>query len=126
MRTNEENHNQTIIKFIKSLFTNNDLIPLHEPKFIGNEKKYLKQCVDSTFVSSIGRFVVIQPSIYEYSHIFFGLKTHGRLKLALTASDNLPVVKTFLSHVSKQVATICSFMFRSSIITSQKILSNNF
>jgi len=32
-------------------------IPLHEPVFIGNEWEYLKECLDSTFVSSIGSFV---------------------------------------------------------------------
>ena len=30
---------------------------LHEPKFNGNELKYLKHCIDSSFVSSVGRFV---------------------------------------------------------------------
>lgn len=30
---------------------------LHEPRFTGNEWKYLKECLDSTFVSSVGKFV---------------------------------------------------------------------
>jgi perosamine synthetase len=32
-------------------------VPLHEPYFAGNEWKYLKECLDSTFVSSVGKFV---------------------------------------------------------------------
>ena len=32
-------------------------ILLHEPKFIGNEKKYLNQSIDRTFVSTVGKFV---------------------------------------------------------------------
>lgn len=44
------------IKFIKSLF-GKDEIPLHEPKFVGNEKRYLNECIDSGFVSSVGEFV---------------------------------------------------------------------
>jgi aminotransferase in exopolysaccharide biosynthesis len=32
-------------------------VPLHEPKFAGNEWVYLKECLDSTFVSSVGAFV---------------------------------------------------------------------
>lgn len=32
-------------------------IPLHEPKFSGNETKYLLETIDSTFVSSVGAFV---------------------------------------------------------------------
>jgi perosamine synthetase len=46
-----------VISFIKSQFPNQDYIPLHEPRFIGNEKKYLNDCIDSTFVSSVGKFV---------------------------------------------------------------------
>lgn len=45
------------INFIKSVF-GKDEIPLHEPKFIGNEKKYLQECIDSGFVSSVGEFVL--------------------------------------------------------------------
>jgi perosamine synthetase len=30
---------------------------LHEPQFNGNEWKYLKECLDSTYVSSVGKFV---------------------------------------------------------------------
>lgn len=32
-------------------------VPLHEPRFRGNEWAYLKECLDSTFVSSVGKFV---------------------------------------------------------------------
>ena len=32
-------------------------VALHEPRFAGNEWSYLKECLDSTFVSSVGKFV---------------------------------------------------------------------
>lgn len=32
-------------------------VALHEPRFAGNEWLYLKECLDSTFVSSVGKFV---------------------------------------------------------------------
>lgn len=48
---------QKIVDFIKQTFNTNEFIPLHEPRFIGNEKKYLNDCIDSTFVSSVGKFV---------------------------------------------------------------------
>ncbi len=35
----------------------NGPVPLHAPIFAGNEWEYLKQCLDSTFVSSVGEFV---------------------------------------------------------------------
>ncbi len=34
-----------------------EMIPLHEPNFIGNEKKYVMDCLESTFVSSVGKYV---------------------------------------------------------------------
>ncbi len=47
-----------ISKFIRETYKNkNEYIPLHEPRFLGNEKKYLNECIDSTFVSSVGEFV---------------------------------------------------------------------
>jgi len=46
-----------IVDFIKQTFNTKEFIPLHEPKFIGNEKKYLNDCIDSTFVSSVGKYV---------------------------------------------------------------------
>lgn len=45
------------IHFIQDLYQTKEFIPLHEPRFIGNEKKYLNECIDSTFVSSVGKFV---------------------------------------------------------------------
>ena len=48
---------QKIVDFIKKTFNTNEFIPLHEPRFNGNEKKYLNDCIDSTFVSSVGKYV---------------------------------------------------------------------
>ena len=48
---------QNIIDFIQNTFSTKEFIPLHEPRFIGNEKKYLNDCIDSTFVSSVGKYV---------------------------------------------------------------------
>lgn len=45
------------IDFIKELYGNQEFTPLSVPKFIGNEKKYLEECIDTTFVSSVGKFV---------------------------------------------------------------------
>ena len=46
-----------VIGFIKELYNNKDFVPLAVPVFIGNEKKYLNECIDTTFVSSVGKFV---------------------------------------------------------------------
>jgi perosamine synthetase len=46
-----------VIGFIKNQFNNKAFIPLHEPRFLGNEKKYVADTIDSTFVSSVGAYV---------------------------------------------------------------------
>jgi perosamine synthetase len=45
------------ILFIKNKFGNLDFVPLHAPKFSGNEKEYLLDTIDSSFVSSVGAYV---------------------------------------------------------------------
>lgn len=45
------------IQFIRNKFKTEDYIPLHIPLFKGNEKRYLNECIDSTYVSSVGPFV---------------------------------------------------------------------
>ena len=35
-----------VIEFIQGVYKTVGVIPLHEPKFIGNEKKYLNKCID--------------------------------------------------------------------------------
>jgi aminotransferase in exopolysaccharide biosynthesis len=50
------NLSQNIVNAIKSVVGNGPQA-LHEPRFNGNEWAYLKECLDSTFVSSVGKFV---------------------------------------------------------------------
>jgi perosamine synthetase len=46
-----------VTEYIKELYETQDFIPLHVPKFRGKEKEYLERCIDTTFVSSVGKFV---------------------------------------------------------------------
>ena len=46
-----------VTDFIHDLYGVQDFVPLAVPVFIGNEKKYLNECIDTTFVSSVGKFV---------------------------------------------------------------------
>ena len=48
--------NSDVIQFIKTLY-NSESVGLHPPVFLGNEKKYLDDCIDTTFVSSVGAYV---------------------------------------------------------------------
>lgn len=45
------------IEFVRDQYKTMDFIPLHEPRFHGNEKKYVMETLDSTFVSSVGFYV---------------------------------------------------------------------
>ena len=46
-----------LAKFIQDKYRTNSFIPLHEPRFIGREKEFVSQTIDSTFVSSVGQYV---------------------------------------------------------------------
>lgn len=63
------NEFKEIVNFIRELYkTPEGFIPLHAPVFNGNEKKYLEECIDSTFVSSVGKFVdLFEEKIAEYT-----------------------------------------------------------
>lgn len=50
--------NNQIIEHIRSLFAQPEgFIGLHEPRFLGNEGKYVQDAINSTFVSSVGAYV---------------------------------------------------------------------
>jgi perosamine synthetase len=48
---------EKIVSFIKSLYPTENPVPLHAPRFTGNEKKYLIDCIESTYVSYVGQYV---------------------------------------------------------------------
>ena len=46
-----------VTEHIKNIYGTREFIPLHVPRFRGKEKEYLEHCIDTTFVSSVGKFV---------------------------------------------------------------------
>lgn len=65
-----------IVDFIRSLYPNRENIPLHEPWFGGNEKKYVQDCIDSTFVSSVGKYVTqFEEMIRDYTGAKYAVAT---------------------------------------------------
>ncbi len=46
-----------VAEFIRSIYPTNDVIPLHAPTFGEQEKANVLATIDSTFVSSVGRYV---------------------------------------------------------------------
>jgi len=67
---------EEVIGFIQKTYSTQGFIPLHEPKFVGNEKRYLTECVDSTFVSSVGKFVdEFEAKIANYTGAKYAIAT---------------------------------------------------
>lgn len=48
---------ERLISFIQDYYKTTEFIPLHAPQFEGNERKYVLDTLDSTFVSSVGAYV---------------------------------------------------------------------
>ncbi len=64
------------INFVRSTYNTKKNIALHEPKFIGSEKKFLNQCIDSTYVSSVGKFVdKFEKKITKYTGAKYAIAT---------------------------------------------------
>jgi len=62
--------------FVQELYGTTEFIPLHSPRFDGNEKKYLLQTIDSTFVSSVGHFVdTFEQGIADFTGVNYAIAT---------------------------------------------------
>jgi len=67
-----------VVDFIRSVYKTDSFIPLHEPRFLGNEKEYLNECIDSTFVSSVGKFVdEFEKKIASYTGAKYAVATNN-------------------------------------------------
>ncbi|NPA53101.1 MAG: LegC family aminotransferase, partial [Aquificae bacterium] len=95
-----------IVDFIKKLYKK-DFVPLHEPVFMGNEKKYVNECIDSTFVSSVGEFVNrVEERLCEITGSKYAIATvngtsalHIALKLS-GVKENTEVITQPLTFVA--------------------------
>lgn len=85
-----------IIQFIRKTFNEESaFIPLHAPTFNGNEKKYLLETIDSTFVSSVGQFV----NQFEED---FAKYTGARYAIACVNGTNALQIALVLSEVTSE------------------------
>lgn len=86
---------EKIIKAIREVYqVKDEFIPLHAPLFKGNEKKYVAETIDSTFVSSVGAFVnKFEEDIAKYTGAKYGIAIANgtsALHLALIVSGVQP------------------------------------
>lgn len=57
-----------LVEKIRDIYQTNDFIPLHAPQFFAQDKVYVNDAIDSTFVSSIGKYVVeFEAQIAHYT-----------------------------------------------------------
>lgn len=65
-----------LISFIREYYKTRDFIPLHAPAFEGNERKYVLDTLDSTFVSSVGHYVdEFEKQITNYTKAKYAIAT---------------------------------------------------
>lgn len=81
-----------IIAFIRELYKSPDQpILLHKPQFAGNEKAYVAECIESSFVSSVGQWVVrFEQSVSDYTgarHAVATVNGTAALHVALLLAD---------------------------------------
>ena len=82
------------VKFVQELYGTTGFIPLHAPQFRGNEKKYLNECIDSTYVSSVGKFVdEFEEKIAEY--------TGSKYAIAISNGTSALHIALLLANVEK-------------------------
>lgn len=88
---------------------------LHEPQFAGNEWAYLKECLDSTYVSSIGKFVDrFEAQIAEYTGAKHAVAVcngtaalHVALQLSGVAAGDEVIVPALTFAATANAVTYC-------------------
>jgi len=88
---------------------------LHEPNFAGNEWLYLKECLDSTFVSSVGKFVDrFEADLVAYTGAKYAVAVvngtaalHIALKLAGVKADDEVLIPALTFVATANAVTYC-------------------
>lgn len=94
------------VRFVRDWYGTDGTIPLHEPRFYGNEDKYVRETLRSTFVSSVGKYVDrFEQDVAEYTGADYTIATvngTAALHIALIilgAKDNCEVITPSLTFV---------------------------
>ncbi len=98
---------QKVVDFIREIYKTEAFLPLHEPRFFGNEKKYVNDTIDSTFVSSVGKYVDrFEQMVAEFTGAGYAIATsngtsalHVGLKLS-GVDDTCEVITQPLTFIA--------------------------
>jgi aminotransferase in exopolysaccharide biosynthesis len=91
-------------------------VKLHEPTFDGNEWNYLKECLDSTYVSSVGKFVdKFESNIVNFTGAKYAISVvngtaglHIALKLSGVKDDDEVLVPALTFVATANAVTYCN------------------
>lgn len=88
-----------ITEFIKALYPTENPIPLHAPRFSGNEKKYLIDCINTTYVSYVGQYVSrFEEEIRQF--------TGAKYSVAVSTGTAALHVSLLLAEVARETEVI--------------------
>ncbi len=115
MKITSEDLPKKILKALKDTIGNGPFL-LHEPTFSGNEWKYLKECLDSTFVSSTGKYVdIFEKKLVEFTDSKYAIAVasgtsalHISLKLADVKKDDEVLVPALTFVATANAVTYCN------------------
>jgi perosamine synthetase len=94
------------IKLVRQLYQTEEFIPLHAPRFYGNEKKYLLETIDSTFVSSVGQNVEeFEQKISDTTTAKYAIPTVNG-----TAALHVVLLVTGVSHGDEVITQALTFV----------------
>lgn len=104
------------VRFVRELYGTNDFIPLHEPCFTGKEKQYLSETIDSTFVSSVGKFVDdFESAVADFTGAGYAIATvngtaalHIALRLAGVKSGDEVITQSLTFVATCNAIRYCS------------------
>jgi aminotransferase in exopolysaccharide biosynthesis len=93
----------------------NGPIKLHEPSFTGNEMKYVEDCINSTYVSSVGKYVdQFEIELSKYTGAKYAISVvngtaalHLALKLAGVEHDDEVLVQAFTFVATANAISYC-------------------
>mgnify|MGYP001261250189 CR=1 FL=1 len=67
---------RNVYKALQQVLPSKDFTPLHEPSFKGNEWSYVKECLDTGWVSSVGKYVDrFEHDLVEYTGVKHAVAT---------------------------------------------------
>ena len=107
---------EKIVSFIKSLYPAENPVPLHAPRFSGNEKKYLIDCIDTTYVSYVGQYVTrFEDEVRQHTGARYAIAVstgtaalHVALLLAEVASGDEVITQPLTFIATANAITYCS------------------